>query len=83
MEEGTVVGGVDIYYGDQYITSAKLLAKENAEANNTLLILAKMKEMIRSRTFIIVALSALILSALYILFWDGQVLRGHKKKQER
>lgn len=78
IDKGTVVGGVDVYYNDQYVTSAKLLAYETKEPNPTLLALAKMKHMISSRTSIITAVCAIVLSTFYFLLFEKKV-----KKQSR
>ena len=80
IEKGTVVGGVDVYYEDQYIASAKLIARESVSANSTLLTLGNMKRIILSRVFWISLISAILLSAVYFLFLDRKKLSSKSKK---
>lgn len=84
LREGTVVGGVDICYGDTILASAKLLAKESVEANGILLALATMKEITLSRASLLFLFSFIILLGLYVLLFERRrIERIAPKKRSR
>ena len=71
VEKNTVVGGVEIFFKDKYIASARLVAEDDVAESQLLVILQQMKALILSRTaftFIIIS-SALILLYLYLTVW--------------
>ena len=75
--ENTVVGGVDIYYEDTYLASARILTKDGAESSKLLTVLDKMKGFTLSRPvllFIILLIPALLLY-FYFKVWKRKLNR--------
>ncbi len=65
--ENTVVGGVDIYYEDTYLASARLLTKDSAPSSKLLTVLNKMKSFTLSRTVLIFVI--LLIPSLSVYFY--------------
>lgn len=67
VSKNTVVGGVDIYYNDTYITSAKLITQTDVNASALLLTLKKMKSYTLSRTVILFFIISAVLIFIYFI----------------
>jgi D-alanyl-D-alanine carboxypeptidase (penicillin-binding protein 5/6) len=66
IAKGTVVGGLDVYYGDNYIGTAPLIAKENVAPNAILYALYVAKEFLGSNVFIIAIIIFSISLTVYL-----------------
>ena len=73
-----IVGGVDIYYNDEYLASARLLSNDHIEESELLVALDKMKSFILSRWILIFVLIAVpsVLLYFYLTVWKT----NNKKK---
>ncbi len=67
VEANTVVGGVDIYWGEQYITTGKLIVNQDLPANGLLQTMDTMKNAMLSRPILLSMLAFLILFLLFYL----------------
>lgn len=77
IKSGTVVGGVDIYYGDTYLASAKLISTSSVEANLLLYGLDVMRSFFLNRIFWITLVVAAALITVYI--FNNKQSRRHQK----
>lgn len=77
VAQGAILGGVDIYFNDEYLASGKLLAETNIQESKLLVFLASMKSAIISRTSIIFVLLILpsVITFLYLTEWRKQRIR--------
>ena len=80
LEVGKRVGTVDFYYEGEIVASAPLTVSENIPANEFLLFVESVREIITSRVFLISVLSFAILSGVYFLFFDRKI---NKKRAKR
>ncbi len=76
VESGTVIGGVDIYLGDDFISGCPIAAAKNIDSSSLLVSLAKMKSNILSRRSLIILLFLIPMLCLY-LYMSGQ---RHRRK---
>ncbi len=63
----TVVGGVDVYWGDQYITTGKLIVTQELPANGLLQTMDTMKSTMGSRPILLSVITLLLLLLLFQL----------------
>lgn len=77
ISKASVLGGVDVYYGDILVGKGRLVASEDVEPNSLLLFLNSMKDFLTGRTFIIALVISIPLLTLYI-FTEARRSR-HKK----
>lgn len=66
--ENTVVGGVDIFYKDELLSSARLVTADNVVESRLLVVLKEMKQAILSRTSIIFVIALALLLTLHFYF---------------
>ena len=66
ISKGSVIGGIDVYYGDILMGRAKLVAAESIQPNSILSFLDAMKSFMLGRTFIIALIVFFPLLAIYI-----------------
>jgi len=62
---GSVVGGVDVYYGDTWLCHAKLIATEDVERNAMLATLHAMRNAIFSRRTLLIFAATVIMLGIY------------------
>ncbi|MBQ8848906.1 MAG: D-alanyl-D-alanine carboxypeptidase [Clostridia bacterium] len=77
--ENTIVGGVDIYYEDNYIASARLLTESYIQESSLLVTLDNMKQFTLSRTILIFIL---ILIPSVLLYFYFTVWRSKLRKKK-
>ncbi len=68
VEAGRVIGGVDIYLGDEWITGCPIAAAEPIEHSSLLVFLARMKNNILSRRTLLILLFLVPMLVLYLYF---------------
>ena len=68
VKENTVVGGVDIFYKDELLSSARLVTAENITDSKLLVVLKTMKQVILSRFTLIFIITLAILLSVYFYF---------------
>jgi len=68
VNQGTVIGGVDIYYNDEYLATARLLTETYIAESKLLVVLDQMKNYMLSRTTFIFILTLIPCLALYFYF---------------
>ncbi len=76
IEAGTVIGGVDIYLGHEFIVGCPIATVEDIESSSLLLSLAKMKSNILSRRSLVIVLFLIPILTIY-LFLSG---KRHRRK---
>ena len=77
ISSDTVIGGVDIYLGDEWIATAKLIAAEEIPSSSLLVALETMKTVFLSRPILIACLTFVILLLLYLYFSSVSYKRKH------
>ena len=80
ITKGEVVGGVDIFIDGVLVGNTDMCAAKDVEANSILTTMAKAKELLVSRAFIIFLIVFLVLFALYFFFFELESLRKKNKK---
>ncbi len=79
VNEGDIIGGVDIYVDGKLCGSAPLCAGESVSANSFLVAMARAKDFITGRFFII---SMIIFFSLLAVYYYYAELRSRKKKSK-
>lgn len=82
VEKGAVVGYLNVYYGDEQIGSVELITGDEVERNGFLYTLEVIKEYSKSRFFRATAVSAVVLTVIYI-FASAAVRRRQARKNRR
>lgn len=82
VEKGAVVGYLNVYYGDEQIGAVELITGDEVERNDFLYTLEVIKEYSKSRFFRATAVSAAVLTVIYILA-SAAVRRRRAKKNRR
>lgn len=82
VTKGTVVGYLNVYYGDAQIGSVELITGDDVERNGFLYTLEVIKEYSRSRFFRATAISAVVLTVLYV-FVSAAVRRRQARRSRR
>ncbi len=77
IEQGMIVGGVDVYYNGIYLGSSKLVIEQSVEANAILLLLTNARKFILGRFFIVFVFVFVIAIAVYL--YIGRMNLKHKK----
>lgn len=77
IAEGTLLGGVDVYYGDILVGRGELVAAKTVEPNFILSALSSMRDLLLSRGFIIALVLFIIMLTVYLVA-DAK-RRRHKK----
>lgn len=80
LEAGKRVGTVDFYYNGEIIASAPLAISEDIPANEFLLFVEGVRDIITGRAFVISLLSFAILSSVYFLFFDRKLTKKRTKR---
>jgi len=80
LEAGKRVGTVDFYYNGEIIASAPLTISEDIPANEFLLFVEGVRDIITGRVFVISLLSFAILSSVYFLFFDRKLTKKRTKR---
>ena len=68
VKENTIVGGVDIFYKDELLSSARLVTAESITESRLLVVLKAMKRGILSRFTLIFVITLAILLSIYFYF---------------
>ena len=76
IEEGAVVGGINVYYGEKIIACGVLVSNKSMEENSFLVFMNSMKEFLLSRYFLIF-LVFLLIGILIFLYFD----RKHRRRK--
>ena len=82
VEKGEVVGYLNVYYGDEQIGSVELITGDSVERNGFLYTLEVIKGYSKSRFFRATAISAVVLTVIYI-FISAAVRRRQARKNRR
>jgi len=80
--KGTVVGYLNVYYGDVQIGTVELITGDDVERNGFLYTLEVIKEYSKSRFFRATVISAVVLTVLYVLA-SAAIRRRRAKKSRR
>lgn len=80
LEAGKRVGTVDFYYNGEIIASAPLNISDDVPANEFLLFVQSVRDIITGRVFIISLLSFVILSGVYFLSFDRKITKKRAKR---
>lgn len=79
LDAGQRVGSVDFYYNGEIIATAPLCVSEDIPANEFLLFVEDVRNIITSRVFIVSLISFILLSGVYFLFLDRKINRKKSK----
>lgn len=77
IQKGAVVGGIDVYYNNVYITSEKLICDTDIEPNFILLSVTNMKNMLMGRVFLMTLIISAAMITIYVLILRKD--RRHKR----
>ena len=80
--KGDVVGYLNVYYGEEQIGTVELITGDEVERNGFLYTLEVIKEYSRSRFFRATAISAVVLTVIYV-FASAAVRRRQARKNRR
>lgn len=85
VNKNTIVGGVDIYYQNEYIATARLITDSDVVESDLLIALDKMKSITLSRpVFIFLVLAILlILLYLYLTVWKSKLRKRRAIENEK
>jgi D-alanyl-D-alanine carboxypeptidase len=82
IEKGAAVGYLNVYYGEEQIGTIELITGDSVERNGFLYTLEVIKEYSRSRFFRATAVSAVVLTVIYV-FASAAVRRRQARKSRR
>ncbi len=80
VKKGTVVGGVDVYYGEEWLCHSPLVAGKDMEINSFLKGMDSMKHFFFNRATLIALIAFVILCLVYFL-WLERLLRRKRYQQ--
>ena len=82
VTKGTCVGYLNVYYGEEQIGSVELITADDVERNSFLHLLQSIKAYSNSRFFRATAISAVVLTVLYV-FASAAIRRKRSKRTRR